>query len=591
MPGGAVSPSWRLALAIAYERAMVFGQDIVFTFGPLGALDSWMYWPSIYLPSLVFWAVLSGLAALLLIRSIDDAPRAVWFAAGTVLFASLTPDTALMLLPWAYCVDALHQRRRGIVSIAALLCLSTLVLIKATLIPLCLLAVVCSALLRDTKPRWTLLCDLALLCVPAILWWHLLRQPLSAVWPYLSLSFEVTRGYAQAMSLPTRDGVAFGLGLCGLGLTWLLWQQVRTMQATRWQRLAWPSFAMFTMLVAWRHSVTRGDGEHLVIGLSYFGALAFCAATFVPLQRRLALGIASLCLIGVVANIRRVDSNFMNGELLGRVPAMVRGLTALAHGQSLRANLDAQLREQVAQARTEHPSLNALSGGFDILGYDHDLLLAADVSAWTPRPVFQSYSAYTLRLAELNARFLASDAAPRWLIAPVQTIDGRLPTMDDPTLWPLLRSHYRVRTRDKSALLLERKTPVPEAAPAFDAIDLPLTNWTALPSIDAGAVYARLQFEDPAWRRALASLWQPAQYYLEYRSAASAKPERFRVVPEIARSGFLLLPILQHPDALADWIEHPDAPVATKGEVRLTDRGGNPIAARLVLCASLACAR
>ena len=414
LPGGAISPSWRLGLTLAFERGMVFGQDIVFTFGPLGALDSWMYWPSIYLPALIFWAVLSGLSAWLLIRSDDHGAPAYWPAAGALLFASLTPDTALMLLPWAYCVDAMRNRRRDAVSTIALLCMSVLLLIKATLMPLCAVAVVCAAWLRDERPRMTLALDLAMLCLPALLWWWLLAQPLDALLPYLERSFEVTRGYAQAMSLPPREGVAIGLGFAGLGLAWLSWQQVRSLPTGPWRRFAWPSFVLFSMMIAWRHSVTRGDGEHLVIGLSYFGALALHALVLGSAHKRLALGIAALCLVGVVINVRRVDSNFMNGHPVARIPALVYGLGTLAQGHSPCAQLDAALQAQIAQARADHPSLRSLPGGFDILGYDHDLLLATDMREWKPRPVFQSYSVYTPKLADLNARFLASPAAPRW---------------------------------------------------------------------------------------------------------------------------------------------------------------------------------
>ena len=82
LPGSASSPSWRLALAIAYERGLVFGRDIGFTFGPLGALDSWLYWPAIYWPALAFWAVLAALSAWLLLRSNADGARTSWYLAG-----------------------------------------------------------------------------------------------------------------------------------------------------------------------------------------------------------------------------------------------------------------------------------------------------------------------------------------------------------------------------------------------------------------------------------------------------------------------------------------------------------------------------
>ena len=589
LPGGASSPSWRLALAIAYERGLVFGRDIGFTFGPLGALDSWLYWPAIYWPALAFWAVLAALSAWLLLRSNADGARTSWYLAGALLLLSLTPDTALMLLPLAYCYAALHDQRRDFAWAAALICMGALVLIKATLIPLCLIAVVCGALLRDTAARRTLWLDLALLCASALTWWLMLGQPLSALPNYLAWSFEVARGYAQAMSIPARPGVAAGLALALLSALWLAWHQARSSNASPWGRLSWTGFVVFSMFIAWRHSVTRGDAEHLVIGFCYVGAIALCLLVLVPARRALGLSIMALCLIGVAIDARQVDSNFMNGSPLGRIAAWARGLVDLAHGTNPRERLDAALRSQVVLARAAHPKLTNLEGSFDILGYEHDLLLTTNTGDWRPRPIFQSYSVYTPALAALNARYLESNAAPHWLVAPLQTIDGRLPSMDDPTLWPVLRDRYHVAKIEGDVLLLERRASRQIDTDTFTAIRLDLPDWTVLPPFAASAVYARVDYAEPWWRRALGAVWQPAQYHLEYRSSPNAVAQRYRLIPEIAHDGFLLLPLLTTTAALSDWIARPDERVTSGGQLRITDAQGDPIPARITLCASIAC--
>ena len=594
LPGSASSPSWRLALAIAYERGLVFGRDIGFTFGPLGALDSWLYWPAIYWPALAFWAVLAALSAWLLLRSNAGGARTSWYLAGALLLLSLTPDTALMLLPLAYCYAALHDQRRDFAWAAALICMGALVLIKATLIPLCLIAVVCGALLRDTAPRWTLWLDLALLCASALTWWLMLGQPLSAFPNYLAWSFEVARGYAQAMVVAAPVDVVASLALALSGTLWLLWHQVRSgqprsPQASIWRSIAWGGFVLFSLFIVWRHSVTRGDAEHLVIGFCYVGAIALCLPAAAPIQRSVQLGIAALCLISVLSNANQVDSNFMNASPFGRVPVWAQGLADLTRGENPRARLDAALQTQIAQARAAHPGLTALDGGFDILGHAHDLLLVTGANEWGPRPIFQGYSAYTPSLAALNTRYLESEAAPRWLIAKLQTVDDRLPAQDDPGVWSLLRNRYRVAKIEGDVLLLERRASRQIDTDTFTAIRLDLPDWTVLPAFAAPAVYARVDYAEPWWRRALGAVWQPAQYHLEYRSSPNAVAQRYRLIPEIARDGFLLLPLLTTTAALSDWIARPDDRVTSGGQLRITDAQGDPIPARITLCASIAC--
>jgi hypothetical protein len=48
------------ALHVAIEQRLAFGQDIVFTFGPLGFTATRLYWPGLFAVTLVFWAALAA---------------------------------------------------------------------------------------------------------------------------------------------------------------------------------------------------------------------------------------------------------------------------------------------------------------------------------------------------------------------------------------------------------------------------------------------------------------------------------------------------------------------------------------------------
>ena len=48
-----------------------------------------------------------------------------------------------------------------------------------------------------------------------------------------------------------------------------------------------------------------------------------------------------------------------------------------------------------------------------------------------PRPVFQSYSAYSAALCNLNERFYASAAQPDKVLQRYRTIDNRFTRLDD----------------------------------------------------------------------------------------------------------------------------------------------------------------
>src|SRR6185436_5439341 len=59
----------------------------------------------------------------------------------------------------------------------------------------------------------------------------------------------------------------------------------------------------------------------------------------------------------------------------------------------------------------------------DVFGSNQSMALLNHLN-YRPRPVFQSYSAYTPELVELNAAFLESDRAPRFMLFQHEALDN-----------------------------------------------------------------------------------------------------------------------------------------------------------------------
>jgi hypothetical protein len=71
-------------------------------------------------------------------------------------------------------------------------------------------------------------------------------------------------------------------------------------------------------------------------------------------------------------------------------------------------SLERKFEESLAAIRA-HPPLPSLSGTTDIYSVGQSALLANRLE-WSPRPIFQSYVAYTPALQERNARYLEGAA-------------------------------------------------------------------------------------------------------------------------------------------------------------------------------------
>jgi len=88
-------------------------------------------------------------------------------------------------------------------------------------------------------------------------------------------------------------------------------------------------------------------------------------------------------------------------------------------------------------------------------------LLVENRFNYHPRPVFQSYTAYTPYLENLNFEFINSDSAPQFVAYEFESIDGRYPLFDEPKLNLVLTRNYNLvdtfTSGARNILLLEKK--------------------------------------------------------------------------------------------------------------------------------------
>jgi hypothetical protein len=70
-----------------------------------------------------------------------------------------------------------------------------------------------------------------------------------------------------------------------------------------------------------------------------------------------------------------------------------------------------------------------VNGSVDVYPWGQQFVLARDMD-YRPRPVFQSYLAFTTPLAQLNADFLAGPQAPDNILFDINAIDTRYPPPD-----------------------------------------------------------------------------------------------------------------------------------------------------------------
>jgi MFS family permease len=134
------------------------------------------------------------------------------------------------------------------------------------------------------------------------------------------------------------------------------------------------------------------------------------------------------------------------------------------------------------------------AGTFDIYPYQLGVLLAHDV-AYTPRPVPQSYLAYSAQLVLKNLRHVQDPATrPDHILFDVSAIDTRLPALDDGASWYEIMTQYRVKDILPGFLHLmpveKAEKPMPQFS-QFQALDL--NEALEIKNADQRMVWARIR--------------------------------------------------------------------------------------------------
>ncbi len=569
--GTGLDPSWRWLLHDAWQRDLVFGRDIIFTFGPFGFLFTETYHPATYGLMLAIFAPLVLILTWALWRIlITAAASPAVTALGMVLFilsiclwdVSQTLPFHLCFVLWAlYWLPGaeLCERRPGkraegnggirpgldaalLHSLAGALALASLV--KFTSLTMAagpLLSIAAYEIWKKRRIPWVIITAGG----SGLLLWLLAGQPLGALVPYLRNSIEIASGFNQAMALegPSSEVAAY---LAAAALLLFL------STPAQWKRRRWaavlPAGALALMLFSlFKVAFVRHDAHALTPApaLLPWGILLLLALWNVP-PVRLHRPAAAICLSAALVYSHMVVANYLQTPLhlrfAGTTAAIAAKLAAvdrLLRGEGPGARHNLALKEI-----RESENVPPLKGSTDV--YPSELtLVAGNGLEYSPRPVIQSYSAYTPALSRMNADHLAGPKAPENILFAVGSIDARYPSLEDSLSWPELFTRYGLTGATERHLVL-RKRPIPGkySLEPLEQRELRLGEWSRLREFPRDTlVWARLRFR-PTWRgRIGAMLYKPPTIVIAAKIEGEVAV--YRILPELAGAGFLFSPLVK----------------------------------------------
>lgn len=471
-PTPELDASWRMALGKFIQEGRQFGTEVVFTYGPLGFEMGRTYWGG------QWWQLISWHA----VQAVVVAAIVYWYAFrlsgyGRVFFLSF-----FFLFGLTY-EDAMHQIIIALIglelirrsnrpwqwSTAALVILLSIVsLVKFTDMLLSFTLVLLAGGLELWSRRRYTGVRVPLIYLGAFaLGWLACGQNLINLPAYLRSSMEISQGYQDAMGLscPTNQ-LYLGLTVLGLIIAYTVLVFFTAVDRVRSAALILGTGAF--IYLNWKHGFIRADGHQ--IGF-YFAAMTVTVSSPLLLDdtarlRWLKRGILAAAALISLYGMEQPLPGVVRG-VLGGAQHEVNTNTAFALGlTNTRELYDLRLRGERDGLDLLKTKATVGRASVDVLGFEQAVALYNDFN-YQPRPVFQGYSAYTPYLSRLNYDYFASDKAPEYVLFKLQTIDGRLHTMDDPHVLRLLVQRYTYLFSELGFTVWKRKAG-PFDASAYD---------------------------------------------------------------------------------------------------------------------------
>jgi hypothetical protein len=589
MPNKWLDSSWVYSLNQAAAQRMAFGRNVIFTLGPYASVYTHAYHPG------TVWMMLLGCLLLdvcfvfcfaWLVRP------AAWSWA--MMLAAIVFAPLIILNGWYFddwflsfvLLEALfvfrlldagpgEDKKAISIQLAAAIfgCAGMLPLIKCSMLPMqvCVSALCVTFLIFHR--RWTM----AIICAVAppigmLLFWVAAGQHVADLPGFLSGSIQLISGYSEAMSKP---GETWQAPLYIAGALAILVAIILARRLKRSLKLFLLLANAFYLLVAFKEGFVRQD-DHVYIA---FVALAPASLFLMLLQtaqrKRFSMALCSIALlvttiaIGVLWRDRFTDA--VREE--GIPPGTFHGLT----GWALLTRLDSELgSEKLLKLAVEtepqvsflHPSayslrpwherfddaqreINAssqldfdLQGSVDVYSFEQSALLSRGFD-WDPRPVFQSYSAYTPGLIRSNEQHLRGSGAPDHIVFQLETIDGRLPALDDGLSWPAMLDNYRVAEVSGNWVHLARNQGPIRTESRFTllgATTAQLGQEVVLPP-GIGPVFVQIELAPSFYGRLVDMAYKLPMLELTL-TCSDNQTAVYRVVPGMMETGFFISPLI-----------------------------------------------
>lgn len=558
-PGPGIDPSWNAGLAMAVDQGLHFGTQVVYTYGPLGFLQSRIvFFDGLGILSFLYGAAVYVLFCIALVWALGRAMPLL--GAAVVAFLALAwlpmPLVEVGLLTAVFACFWLLEEERSpraldLFVVAAAAFAAPAALMKLSIGPL-VAVVFLIALLGARAGARRIVAYVAIFAALVLVLWLATGQSLGDLPAFVGHTFEIAGGYSSAMLRSTDvapwkvTAAVIAAIVSGLALVGAAWITGRG--RGRAPRVAAVAIAALVSFAIYKEGVVRIDAGHLTVVFANAAVLWIAVASAAPSAtwRRLML-VAAAVVFAISLPVRPagVETRFDPVANLSFAVDQVRTLFDSGRLDNLRADGRAGMQSAYELAP---PGLAALRGHtVAVEPWEVGAAWAYELD-WLPLPVFQNYSAYTPALDRLNSEAAEDPDGPERILRqntqvvqpefPGADLDDRLPGWDPPEQARAVLCNFAPLFTDERWQVLGRLPASRCGAPrVIDTVEAAAGAPAEVPEPKPGqVVFVRIGGVGVGGLERV----QTALFHADSRHATINGDTRVRLVPETAGDGLLL---------------------------------------------------
>jgi hypothetical protein len=390
--------------------------------------------------------------------------------------------------------------------------------------------------------------------VAYVIIWLAIYGNLHGLGKFLYATYELAKGNSDGASLyPINNWtLLFAAALCIIALPFVIHQ-----------RRIYLLFALFALSLfgTWKHGFSREDTAH-VKGSIIFLVMAL-GLVLIYMQRRKPVHLVFLSIPPVLLYINMMGFAAQPPTYYMQAMNFTNFYNEVLNRDEYCKSFEGKVRQNLEASKLDEETRRLIGNStIDIYPFDFSFVPANGLN-WKPRPVLQTYAAYTTWLDKQNANHFDSNQAPDFILwhlsgdmhGQIASIDNRYLLNDEPQGILSILNHYKlVRKTNRIMLFQKTNEAVLSQTKVLSKQSSEWGKWIDVPAVQDGILRVKLNPKGTMLRSLTRFLYKDGAYFAEYK-LASNEVRKFRIVLSNAVDGIWVNPLIIH--ASDSFMEYP----------------------------------